>query len=73
MSFAKDLAAELRLGRTERHVDRIVLVAEPHFLGLIRQELDDATSRLLASSVPKDLVKAGIEEIEARVNDILPV
>jgi protein required for attachment to host cells len=69
--FAKALAAELRVGRTERHVDRIVLVAEPHFLGLIRSELDDATSRLLASNVPKDLVKADVKEIEARVNDVL--
>ncbi|HEX7670523.1 MAG TPA: host attachment protein [Polyangiaceae bacterium] len=72
-AFARDLAAELRSGRTERHVDRIVLVAEPHFLGLLRHELDEATSRLVASSVAKDLVKCDAHELEPYVNDVLPL
>lgn len=72
-SFAKELAAELRVGRSQKHVDRIVLIAEPHFLGLVRHELDDATAHLVTASVAKDLVKLDVKELEAHVNEALPV
>jgi protein required for attachment to host cells len=69
-SFARGLAAELLLGRTQHRVDRIVLVAEPHFLGLVRQELDDETSRLVVGTLPKDLAKAEIDAVQDHVDAV---
>src|SRR5512142_2633573 len=59
-AFAKELAGELARGRTEKGLGRFVLVAEPHFLGLVRHELDQATAKLLAATVPKDLAGADV-------------
>ena len=72
-SFAKDLAAELLLGRTKHGVERIVLVAEPHFLGLVRGKLDDTTLALVAATLPKDLAKADVEAIQEHVNGVVAV
>lgn len=69
-AFAKAIAAELHLGRTERGVDRLVLVAEPHFLGLVRQELDDGTKALVVATVPKDLAKVENDAVQDHLNDV---
>jgi protein required for attachment to host cells len=71
--FAKELAGELKSGRAQQHVTQIILIAEPHFLGILRHELDAPTARLVTSSVPKDLVHATIDDIEAHVNTAVPV
>jgi len=34
----------------------LVLVAPPHFLGILRAELDPALTRMISASVPKDLI-----------------
>lgn len=66
-AFAKELAAELGRGRMEHGVEHLVLVAEPHFLGLLRQELDQPTARLVAASVPKDLAAADVDVVKAQL------
>lgn len=55
VSFAHDLAQVLEEGRSGRGVTRIVLVAEPHFLGLLRTELGGAVGALVTATVAKDL------------------
>ncbi len=70
--FAKELASELGRGRTEHGVERLVLVAEPHFLGLVRQELDPPTAKILATTVPKDLAGADIDVVQAQLGDVAP-
>ncbi len=67
--FAKELAGELRRGRTDHAVERIILVAEPHFLGLLRAALDEATRALIVASVPKDIAEADLEVIQDHVFD----
>jgi protein required for attachment to host cells len=71
-AFAKELAAELARGRTERGVQRLVLVAEPHFLGLVREELDPPTAKLVAATVPKDLAGADIDVVQAQLGGVAP-
>jgi len=69
-AFARELAGVLAVGRTEHGVGRVALVAEPHFLGLLRAELDAATDKLVTSAVPKDLIAADDETIRAHLKDV---
>jgi protein required for attachment to host cells len=56
--FAKALAERLRHARTDGRFDRLVLAAEPTFLGRLRAALDDATRKLVTEEIPKHLVGA---------------
>lgn len=69
-AFAHDLADELRRGRLEHGVERIVLVAEPHFLGLVRAKLDEPTERLVVGTLPKDLVDSELEALREQLDDV---
>lgn len=62
-NFAKELAQRLHQGRTENEFTRLVLVAEPGFLGLLKGALDDQTAKLLTDTVAKDLVHMSDSEI----------
>lgn len=55
VKFAGQLAEVLRTARNEHRIDRIVLMAEPHFLGVLRSALDDVTRSLVIETVAKDL------------------
>ena len=59
--FARQLAAQLEDGRVHGRYDRLVLVAEPRFLGMLRAELTPPTAALVAAELDKDL-----DDIEAR-------
>lgn len=47
-TFAQDLAAVLRKGRTENRYERLVLIAEPRFLGVLRNCLDKETAKKIS-------------------------
>jgi protein required for attachment to host cells len=53
--FARSLAHKLQSGRTSNRYDRLVLVAPPRFLGLLRSSLDGPTAQLVVGSLDKDL------------------
>ena len=65
--FAKELADLLYKGRTERQFDKLVLVAEPGFLGYVRAKLDDVTARSVVATVPKDLLRSSEQELQRQV------
>ena len=69
--FAADIAACLSRGRGEKRFDEVILVAPPHFLGLVRKSLDAATSRLVRAEIDKDLSQLADEEIRTRLVDHL--
>jgi protein required for attachment to host cells len=54
--FARQIVHELELARNEGRFERIVLMAGPAFLGLLRQALPKALRALVAAEVPKDLL-----------------
>jgi protein required for attachment to host cells len=72
LSFARDLAKLLEDARLSGAATSIVLVAEPHFLGLLRGELSAASLRLVAATVPKDLYAEGAHQLTKRIADVLP-
>ncbi|WP_169577469.1 host attachment protein [Sinimarinibacterium sp. CAU 1509] len=53
--FAQQIAERLGALRTSNQVHRLYLVAEPHFLGLLRAALDVPTQKLIAGDVPHRL------------------
>ena len=68
MKFAQELAERLDKGRVEHHFDRLVLVAPPHFLGLLKGTLDDQVQKLLAHTVDKDLTGFQARELPERLS-----
>lgn len=61
--FAADIARQLKQGRDHGAFDRLILVAEPHFLGLIRKAIDPHTAKMITLEVAKDVSKASTEKI----------
>ena len=69
--FAKHISERLDSARTHGDFSRLVLVAEPRFLGLLRDNLSAESSKLATEQVDKDLVRFGPEEIRHRLSSQL--
>lgn len=65
--FAHELAERLRAGRNEHLYGRLVLVAEPRFLGMLRAALDEPTAALVYASVGKDLAQVPVHELASHL------
>ncbi|WP_163647904.1 host attachment protein [Modicisalibacter sp. 'Wilcox'] len=63
MFFAKEVAHYLKQARSQGKADHFVIIAEPRFLGQLRDKLDDATRKLVVKELDKDLSKATKEQI----------
>jgi len=55
--FAKEVGQRIDADRVGHKFDRLVLVAPPKMLGLIRQSLPTHSQSLLAVEIPKDLAQ----------------
>lgn len=53
--FAREIVERLDKARGDRVFDRLVLVAPPQFLGLLRKNLSAPMTKLIAAEVAKDL------------------
>lgn len=53
--FARELTARLEHGRVRNAYARLVLVAEPRFLGMLRSALSPQTQALVGATLDKDL------------------
>jgi len=69
-TFARELAEVLRVARNEHRFERLVLVAEPHFLGILRGALDSATSALVHDTVGKDLAHVPLRDLADHLRDV---
>jgi protein required for attachment to host cells len=65
--FARRIALELQSALREGQFDRVVLMANPRFLGMLRQELPEQLERCVVAQVPKDLVHQGEHEVSAHL------
>jgi protein required for attachment to host cells len=57
--FAKEVARRIETDRAHNEFDRLVLVAGPKMLGLLRQSLSTPTQSMLAGEISKDLLRQG--------------
>lgn len=71
--FARELAERLQKGRMENQYERLVLVAPPRFLGLLRSSLDGPTEQLVIGSIDKDLARADETELMVQVGEVMAV
>jgi len=63
MQFARILAELLNKGRTTHAYEKLVLVAEPKFLGMLRAALDPHAAALIVKTVHKDLPEVNEKEL----------
>lgn len=61
--FALDLAELLNKGRLTHAYDKLVLMAEPKFLGILRAALDKNTASLVVQTVNKELLDVKEEDL----------
>ena len=61
--FALDLAELLNKGRLTHAYDKLILVAEPKFLGVLRAALDKNTASLVIQTVNKELLDVKEEDL----------
>ena len=67
-SFANKVAQHMRQFRIDHAADAFVIAADPHFLGLLREQLDDSTRDMIVQSVSKDYSSATAEDIERDIS-----
>ena len=65
--FAEDIAGRLNHARAAGSLERIMLVAPPRFLGLLREKLDDGTRKRVDVELALDLTALPAEEIRERI------
>ncbi|QJQ95493.1 MULTISPECIES: host attachment protein [Halomonadaceae] len=68
--FAKELAEHIYKARVENKLSKLILVAPPKFLGLLREKLDATTSKLIIHTLAKDHSKASLDDIQKAVSDL---
>jgi len=61
--FAKEVAKRIDASRARNEFDKLVLVAAPKMLGLLRQSLPTTSQTLLAGAISKDIVHQGQDAI----------
>jgi len=66
--FAKQLSKHLNLACVNGPCKKIYLAANPAFLGLLRQHLNDQTMHLIAEQVDKDITQLTPSEITKHFN-----
>lgn len=71
VNFAIQVAGRLEAGRTEERFDGLVLVAAPHFLGLLRERLGPPTRDRVILELDKNLVHLDGREIRGHLPERL--
>lgn len=66
--FALMLGKVLLRGRLEERYDRLVLMAPPRFMGILRSSLDEQTLDCVSDEVCRDLVTRSPAELRARLS-----
>ncbi|WP_332644729.1 host attachment protein [Aeromicrobium sp.] len=65
--FAKQLSDYLSTAHAQNKFRKIVLVADPRFLGMLRQELSNPVAGCVASSIDKNVVRMNAKELATLV------
>jgi protein required for attachment to host cells len=71
IDFARRVAARLAAGRTAGEVERIILVAAPEFLGLLRDALGGEVRKLVVAEYAQNVVSESAADIRRRLPERL--
>lgn len=71
LEFSREVADRLDTARARSELERLVLVAAPAFLGLLRQHLGPELKKHVVLEIDKDLSRADAREIRAHLPERL--
>jgi protein required for attachment to host cells len=71
LRFARDMAHRLETARAQNKYNKLVLVAGPDEMGILRGALDKKTSDCVIATLTKNLAKVRDIEIEDQIFDVL--
>lgn len=71
LAFAREIVERLEQGEAKNSFGRLVLIAPPLFLGVLRETLPDPIGRLVVADLDKDLTAADVETIKTQVQELL--
>lgn len=69
--FALELARELDAGRTQNAYGRLILVASPHFMGLLNRHVDAHVRQRVSDSIEKDYTRATDKELAGHLESCI--
>jgi len=69
--FARRVAEHLLHGYREGQFKKLILVASPEFLGVLRQQLDSNLSAALALEINKDYTHANVKDLSTLIAEKL--
>jgi protein required for attachment to host cells len=69
--FAKQVAERVESARVENRFSKLILVAAPYFLGLLRQKLSPAATGLVSHEIAKNLLQSGTEVVREHLPERL--
>ena len=72
IGFSKQIALHLDESRKNQDYNQLIIVAAPSFLGLLREQLSSATSKLITLELDKNLGKESAESIRQHLPEFLP-
>lgn len=65
--FARKIADQLGVARRNKQFHNLVLVAEPHFLGLLREALDSETRAVIKHEINREYAQGSDSEIRSAI------
>lgn len=71
--FAREVADLIEDGRTGQKYERLVLVAEPRFLGMLRAALSPQAASLVSATLDKDLAGVEDRDLPKHLREIVPL
>ena len=66
--FAQKIATELERARRDDRFERLIVMAEPSFLGVLRKALPSSLSSIVIAEVPKDLAHQPANAVRAHLS-----
>ena len=66
--FARKIVDNLMLGLQQENFERLILVAAPAFLGVIRKELSAQLAEVVIEEISKDMVGRDMKEIQEQMS-----
>ena len=71
IEFAHEIVRDLQRGKDDNAYGRLLLIAAPLFLGVLRDELPDPLKKLVVAELDKDLTHLDQDAIRNEVRDAL--
>ena len=65
--FVKEIVERLQTIQTKGGIDKLVLLAAPAVLGVLRKTLSADLTRIVVKEIPKDVIGQGVEKIQSQL------